>query len=64
MRAFLIAESCIKRMDSPYRPVYDAARASWADRDVKDGHKHNHALRLTAKAILKDLFVEARRLGV
>lgn len=60
MRAFLIAESCIKQTDSPYRAVYDKARASWADRDVKDGHKHNHALRLVAKAVLKDLFLAAR----
>jgi hypothetical protein len=63
MRAFLVAESCIKCMDSPYRAVYDKARASWADRDIKDGHKHNHALRLTAKAILKDLFLAAREVG-
>lgn len=63
MRAFLIAESCIKQMDSPYRAVYDRARKSWADRDVKDGHKHNHALRLVAKAVLKDLFLQARRIG-
>jgi hypothetical protein len=62
MRAFLIAESCIKCMDSPYRAVYDKARASWVDRDVKDGHKHNHALRLVAKAVLRDLFLAARRL--
>lgn len=62
MRAFLCAESCIKQMHSPYRDVYDSARANWADRDVKDGHKHNHALRLVSKAILKDMFLEARRL--
>lgn len=60
MRAFLVAESCVKCMDSPYRVVYDKARASWADRDVKDGHKHNHALRLVAKTVLKDLFLAAR----
>ncbi len=64
MRAFLIAESCVKCLDSPYRATYDAARASWADRDVKDGHKHNHALRLTAKAILRDLYIEARAVAV
>lgn len=61
MRAFLIAESCIKCRRSPYRAVYDAARANWSERDVKDGHKHNHALRVTAKAILRDLFLEARK---
>jgi hypothetical protein len=62
MRAFLVAESCIKHRTSPYRTVYDAARLSWADRDTSDGHKHNHALRLVAKAVLKDLWIEGRRL--
>lgn len=62
MRAFLIAESCIKQMQSPYRKVYDKARESWESREVSDGHKHNHALRVTAKTILKDLFLEARKL--
>lgn len=62
MRAFLVAESCIKQMHSPYRPVYDAARASWAGRETSDAHKHAHALRLVAKAVLRDLWVEAMRL--
>ncbi len=31
MRAFLIAESCIKQSASPYRAVYDEARAKYAD---------------------------------
>lgn len=61
MRAFLCAESCVKQRHSPFRATYDAARANWADHDTSDLHKHNHALRLTAKAILKDLFVEAKR---
>jgi hypothetical protein len=56
MRAFLCAESCIKQSRSPFRATYDAARASWADRDTSDGHKHNHALRLVAKALLADLW--------
>jgi hypothetical protein len=60
MRAYLIAESCVKQRSSPYRPVYDAARANWADHDVADGHKHAHALRLVAKAVLRDLWKEAR----
>lgn len=60
MRAHLVAESCIKQMHSPYRARYDAARAAWADRDTSDGHKHNHALRLVAKAVLKDLFLAAK----
>jgi hypothetical protein len=31
MRAFLIAESCMKARTSPYRKVYDDARAKYAD---------------------------------
>jgi hypothetical protein len=60
MRTHLIAESCIKQMHSPYRAVYDQARAAWADRDTSDGHKHNHALRLVGKALLRDLFLAAK----
>lgn len=59
MRAFVVADSCIKTRQSPYRAVYDAARANWADRDTSDGHKHAHALRLVAKAILKDIFKQS-----
>jgi len=32
MRAYLVAESCIKQMSSPYRAVYDARRAHTAER--------------------------------
>lgn len=75
MRAYLCAESCIKqtgdadgattsnggtRRRSPYRDVYDAARANWAERDTSDAHKHAHGLRCVAKAILKDLWLAAR----
>lgn len=63
MRAFLIAESCIKHSASPYRAVYDAARANWETRDTTPGHRHNHALRCVAKRVLRDLFLEARRVG-
>lgn len=31
MRVFLIAESCVKQRSSPYRTVYDAGRAKYAD---------------------------------
>lgn len=62
MRAYLVATSCIKQMHSPYRAVYDEARARWADKDTSDLHKHNHALHCTAKAILKGLFNESRDL--
>lgn len=75
MRAFLCAESCIKqtggadrssspegvtRSRSPFRDEYDKARANWVDRDTSDAHKHQHALRCVAKAILKDLWLAAR----
>ena len=32
MRAYLVAESCIKQARSPYRPVYDARRAATSER--------------------------------
>lgn len=60
MRAHLCAESCIKQMHSPYRATYDEARASWLDRDTTDMHKHNHALRCVAKALLRDLWKAAQ----
>jgi len=44
---------------TPYGARYLTARRSWADRDVSDLHKHNHALRCVAKAILKDMWREA-----
>lgn len=48
---------------SPYRAVYDSARMDWAARDTSDGHAHNHALRMVGKAILLDLWREARAVG-
>ena len=45
---------------TPYGAVYLKARASWADHDKTDGHKHNHALRCVAKRILRDLFLASR----
>lgn len=62
MRVRLIAESCLKaKARSPYGAVYDHARASWEGHDTSDLHDHNHALRVVAKEILKDLFSEAIR---
>lgn len=97
MRAYLIAESCLKQIDadckefghefeetpdggpeadgthvavppvqvckcSPYRVKYDlrkehtrVTRPDWTD-----GHRHNDALRIAAKEILKHLWVAAR----
>jgi hypothetical protein len=59
MRARLCAESCIKQMHSPYRKIYDRERAKWESRETTDLHKHNHALSVVAKEILKDLWIEA-----
>lgn len=64
MRAHLCAESCMKTMHSPFRAVYDRERVKWAERETSDLHKHNHALRVVAKEILKDLWREARRIQV
>jgi hypothetical protein len=62
-RAHLVAKSCMRQRHGPYRAVYDAARANWAGRDgVTDGHAHAHALRLVAKAVLRDLWVESMQL--
>lgn len=60
MRTRMIAESCIKQMHSPYRAVYDRERLKWQDRETSDLHKHNHALRVVGKEILKGLWVESR----
>jgi hypothetical protein len=60
MRARLCAESCIKQAHSPYRPVYDASRAADAGKGLTPLHEHNRALRKVAKALLKDLWREAR----
>jgi hypothetical protein len=82
MRAYLVAVSCMKCLDSPYRAVYEDARAKYADAlhevacvrcgpknspaepgsPLSDGHKHARALRAVAKAVLRDLWREARRL--
>lgn len=63
----LIAEGAMKcagsetRARSPYRDVYDEARSIYeTDRDWTPGHCHNAALRKTAKAIVRDLWVVAR----
>lgn len=64
MRAHLIAQSCIKQARSPYRATYDARRTHTAvtHPDWTAGHSHNDALRITAKAVLRDLWRESRRL--
>lgn len=47
---------------SPYRVVYDERRREVAlsGRGWTDGHAHNDALRMAAKAILNDLYEEAK----
>lgn len=62
MRAYLIAESCIKQARSPYRAVYEQRRAHTAVTrpDWTAGHSHNDALRVVAKEVLKDLWRAAR----
>lgn len=82
MRAFLVAESCIKHARSPYREVYDKGRAKYLlaqhatacrrcgpkgkpalpGSELSDGHKHARALRLVAKEVLKDLWLESKAL--
>jgi len=57
-----LADPCVKCRTSPYRPVYDARRActAAAHPDWTDMHAHRDAMRVTAKAILKDLWRVSR----
>ena len=63
-RAYLVATSCIKHTSSPYRKVYDDRRARTAvtHPDWTPGHSHNDALRIVSKELLKDMWIEAKRL--
>lgn len=78
-RAFLVAESCIKKSHSPYRHVYEIARKQEEERlhetpcaqckarvgePLKKGHQHARAMRKTAKAILKDMWLQAREVSM
>lgn len=72
-RAYLMAEACVKlvgggtKRRSPYRDVYDAARAhdearqSERETPLTDGHCHARAMRRVSKAILADMWAEARK---
>lgn len=64
MRAFRIAEKVIQCGNPTYRALYDARRAHTAVTrpEWTAGHSHNDALRIVAKAVLKDMWIEARRL--
>lgn len=61
MRAYLVAKQQVITRGA-YRGTYDAAKANWAGRDVSDGHKDAHALRVVAKEILKGIYNESRDL--
>lgn len=72
-RAYLMAEACVKlngagvQRRSPYRDVYDASRALDEERQAErpthltDGHMHARAMRKVSKAILADMWAEARK---
>lgn len=74
-KAYLIAESCLKA--GSYRDVYDDHKAraaaavhaadcapckAKASTPLTLGHQHARAMRAMSKAILKDLWIEARRI--
>lgn len=62
MRAYLVAVSCMKTPQSPYRATYLDRRVHTAvtHPDWTPGHSHNDALRIAAKAVLRDIWREAR----
>jgi len=57
-RAYLVADSCMKSPGGQYRAVYDHGRAKYAESPA--GLAHNRALRLVAKAVLRDIYLEAK----
>lgn len=63
-RAYLLAESVIKCGDPHYTAVYKGRRARTAEThpDWTKLHSHNDGLRIVSKALLKDLWIEARSL--
>jgi hypothetical protein len=62
MRAYLIAESCLKQKGSPYEIAYRERRAHTeaVHPDWTKGRHHNDALRIASKEILKDLWIATR----
>lgn len=64
MRAYLISESCLKQKGSPYEVAYRARRAHTeaVHPDWTKGRHHNDALRISSKQILKDMWVESKRI--
>lgn len=79
-RTYLIAESCIKNRNSPYRKIYDLTRTKYENAThttpchrcgpsgkpaplgspLSAGHQHARGMRAVSKAILKDLWREAK----
>ncbi len=57
-------EGCICAEVSPWRSIYDTARMNWLETrpDATDMHAHNHAKRVLAKAIVKGLYRESKRI--
>lgn len=54
---FLMAESCVKNLNSPYRAVYDDARVDYSTREGwAPIRQHRAALRKISKEILHDLW--------
>lgn len=65
MRAYLIATSCMKQPDgNQFRDLYVNRRAhtTVTHPEWTPIHSHNDGLRIVAKAVLKELWIEARRL--
>lgn len=53
-------KSAVRRR-SPYRDTYDLARIQYSTReDWSDGHRHNAALRLVGKMVLRDIWIAAQ----
>lgn len=61
MAIIRLAKPCMNQRLSPYRAVYDRRRAHTllTHPEWTDGHSHNDALRITAKAILLDMWLVA-----
>lgn len=64
MRAYLIAESCLKQKGSPYELVYRARRAHTDEThpEWSAGRSHNDALRMGAKALLRDMWIATKEI--
>ena len=62
MRAYLIGAQCQRYLDSPYRIITDQRRAHTATTHPEwtPGHSLNDGIRITTKALLKDIWIAAR----